>query len=207
MNLYPIFLKLDNQSCAVFGGGLIAEHKVKTLLSYGAHVTVVSPDLSPGLFALWKNGKIVCHYRNYRPGEIKGYRLVISATNDRDVNRQIFEEAHREGILVNVVDNPPLCDFYVPSIVRRGDLQLAISTTGQAPALAREIRKILENLFNDSYDEAIKIAGHIREHLKQDIPDEKKRKQIIDEVVVPKILAGIQNGTMRQVKKELQEWI
>ena len=207
MNLYPIFIKLDNQECVVFGGGMVAEHKVKTLLDYGSHVTVVSPDLSPGLFGLWENGKITCHYRKYRPGDVEGYRLVISATNDADVNRQIFEEAHRRGVLINVVDNPSLCDFYVPSIVRRGDLQLAISTTGQSPALAREIRKMLEKMFDDSYAEGLNIAGQIRDRLKHEIRDEDKRKQIIDEVVVPKILAGIRNGTVGQVKKELQEWI
>ncbi len=207
MNLYPIFLKLDNRKCVVFGGGTVAEHKAKTLLSYGANVTVVSPDLSEGLFGLWKNGKIVCHYRNYRPGEIKGYWLVIGATNDRTVNRQIFEEAHREGVLVNVVDDPPLCDFYVPSIVRRGDLQVAISTAGRSPALAREIRKMLENMFDDSYAEALNIAGQIRDRLKQDIPDENRRKHIINDVVVPKILASVQNGTVSQVKEELHEWI
>ncbi len=207
MNLYPIFIKLDNQECVVFGGGRVAAHKVKTLLNYGAQVTVVSSDLSPGLFELWESGKITCHYRKYRPGDVEGYRLVISATNDAAVNHQIFEEAHRRGVLINVVDNPSLCDFYVPSIVRRGDLQLAISTTGKSPALAREIRKMLENMFDDSYAKGLNIAGQIRDRLKHDVPDENKRKQIIDEVVIPKILAGIRNGSVDQVKHELQEWI
>ena len=207
MTLYPIYLKLENKECVVFGGGKVATRKVQSLLEVGAGVTVVSPDLTPELFTLWKEGRIACHYRLYHRGDVQGHTLAISATNNPDVNRQIVAEAREAGVLVNVVDVPGLCDFYVPSVVRRGDLLLAISTNGTFPALAREIRKWLEKEFDDSFAELLHLAAQIRRQLKEDYPDPAARQEIIDTRIVPKIMAGLKSGEAEQTRKELQKWI
>ncbi|GBD93629.1 siroheme synthase [bacterium BMS3Abin05] len=205
--MYPIYLQLKNRKCVVFGGGRVAERKVKTLHRYGASVTVISPDLTPELFRMWINAEIICHYRKYHSGDLRGYFLAISATNDPQVNREIYEEAKREKTLINVVDEPENCDFYVPAIVRRGDLQIAISTSGQSPAMAREIRKIMESLFDESYEEALKIVGNIRSHLKEEVDNPVERRRIMDTIVMPQVMASLQNGTIKQVKDKLREWI
>lgn len=205
--MYPIYLQLKNRKCVVFGGGRVAERKVKTLHRYGASVTVISPDLTPELFRMWINAEIICHYRKYHSGDLKGYFLAISATNDPQINREIYEEAEREKTLINVVDEPENCDFYVPAIVRRGDLQIAISTSGRSPAMAREIRKIMESLFDESYEEALKIVGNIRTHLKEEVDNPVERRRIMDTIVMPQVMASLQNGTIKQVKDKLREWI
>ncbi len=205
--MYPVFLQLENRKCVVFGGGRVAARKVQALLRAGANVTVVSPNLSSDLFTLWTEGKITCHYRPYHPGDLRGFVLAISATNDSDVNRRIFTEARETGVWVNVVDIPELCDFYVPAVVHRGDLQIAVSTNGKFPALAREIRKWLEGEIDESFAKILHLAATIRQNLKHRYADPKQRQKIIDEVLLPQILDGLKGGFSVQKRKELSKWI
>lgn len=206
MTLYPIFLKLEGKNCVVFGGGEVATRKVESLLKAGARVTVVSPDLSPRLFQLWREEKLTCHYRPYRTGDVRGHVLAVSATNNPNVNREIVAEAREAGVLVNVVDVPELCDFYVPAILQRGDLQIAISTNGTFPALAREIRLRLEKEFNTSFEELLHLAAEIRLRLKKTYPDPVERQRMIDTVIVPRLLADFESGLTNETRKALEEW-
>ncbi len=207
MKLYPIYLKLENQSCVVFGGGKVATRKVLGLLNAGARVTVISPDLSPELFKMWTEGTITCHYRPYHRGDVQGYVLAVSATNILEVNQQIAAEAREAGVFVNVVDVPELCDFYLPAIVQRGDLQIAISTNGIFPALAREIRKYLEKEFDESLGDVLRLAGQIRLRLQQKYPNPEQRQKIVNEIVVPKILESLKKRSTEPMQKEWQKWI
>ena len=140
---YPVYLNLTGKKCLVFGGGPIAEDKIAKLQSTGAQVTIVSPTVTPNLQAWAHRGDFQWQPREYQAGDLEGAFLSIAATNDRQVNHEIFQEAERLGVLINVVDDPEQCTFIAPAVVRRGQVTLAISTGGASPALARKLREAL----------------------------------------------------------------
>ena len=142
---YPAFLEITDRSCVVIGGGQIAEGKVKHLLACAGQVTFISPKATPNLQKWASEGKLIWRKRKYQNGDLKNVFLAIAATNRIKVNRAIACEARAQRTLLNVVDNPPLCGFIAPSIVRRGKVTLAISTGGASPALARKLREKLES--------------------------------------------------------------
>src|SRR5436305_3829734 len=134
---YPIALDVAGKRCLIIGGGAIAADKVDGLLASGAHVVVVSPDALERIEELAARGRITRYARPYRPRDLDGIFLAIAATDRMDVNARVAADARRAGVLVNAVDDPPNCDFYAMAVVRRGSLQVAISTDGQSPAFAR----------------------------------------------------------------------
>jgi siroheme synthase-like protein len=140
---YPVYLNLTGKRCLVFGGGHIAQDKVAKLHDAGARVSIVSPKVTPALQASAQRGEVEWRPREYESGDLEGAFLGIAATNKRQVNHQIFQEAERLGVLLNVVDDPEQCTFIAPSIVQRGQVTLAISTGGASPALARKLREAL----------------------------------------------------------------
>ena len=140
---YPVCLNLTGKKCLVFGGGPIAEDKIAKLQSTGAQVTIVSPTVTPNLQAWAHRGDFQWQPREYQAGDMEGAFLSIAATNDRQVNHEIFQEAERLGVLINVVDDPEQGTFIAPAVVRRGQVTLAISTGGASPALARKLREAL----------------------------------------------------------------
>ncbi|HTD96007.1 MAG TPA: bifunctional precorrin-2 dehydrogenase/sirohydrochlorin ferrochelatase [Edaphobacter sp.] len=141
MSLFPIFLKLAARPCIVIGAGHLAESKIESLLTASAQVTVIAPQASERVASLAAAGEIQWLQREYAEGDLAGSFLVVAATNLPAVNRAVFQEATASNVLCNAVDDPPFCDFYFPSVVRRGDLQIAISTAGASPALAQQLRK------------------------------------------------------------------
>ncbi len=140
---YPVYLNLAGKRCVIFGGGRIAQGKIGTLRQSGASITVISPDATPGIRRAAEQGDVEWIARKYQPGDLEGAFIAVAATNVWYVNREIFEEAERLGVLLNVVDDPDLCSFIAPSIVKRDPVTLAISTGGASPALARKIRETL----------------------------------------------------------------
>ena len=140
---YPIYLNLNGKRALVVGGGTIAEGKIDRLRQTGANITVVSPEATPGIVRYAEYGEVRWLRREYGAGDVDGAFIVIAATNQGDVNQRIFEDAERLGILLNVVDDPPRCNFIAPSIIERGPVTLAISTGGASPALARKLRESL----------------------------------------------------------------
>ncbi len=162
---YPIFLNLEKKRCLVIGGGKVAERKVQNLLRAGARVTVVAPEITEKLSLLAEKGEIEYRPARYQPGTLKDYFLAVAATDDRKENQQLFREAERLGVLFNAVDQPENCNFIFPAVVRRGDLQISISTSGASPALAREIRKFLQELFKDSIASFITGLREFRQKL------------------------------------------
>jgi precorrin-2 dehydrogenase/sirohydrochlorin ferrochelatase len=177
MNLFPMFLKLEGRSCLVVGAGAIGEPKIESLLTSGASVRVVAPRVSPSVAGWARAGTIIWEAREFKHADLDGVFLVIAATSSRDVNGTIFHEAQQRNILCNVVDDPEYCDFYYPAVVRRGDLQLAISTNGHSPALAQRIRRDLESQFGPEYGEWLVELGKIRQQLFASgmNPDERRR--------------------------------
>ena len=142
---YPVYLNLTGKRCLVFGGGRVAEDKIAKLRHSGAKVSVVSPEVTPAIRDAALSGDVEWRDRHYQPGDLEGAFLSIAATDQRKVNQQIFREAERLGVLLNVVDDPAQCTFIAPSIVQRGSVTLAISTGGASPALARKLREALTN--------------------------------------------------------------
>jgi precorrin-2 dehydrogenase/sirohydrochlorin ferrochelatase len=163
---YPINLNIENRRCVVVGGGAVAERKVLTLLEFGARVRVISPTLSVALRDLADHGEIEHFQAEYSSGMVEGAVLIIAATDDAETNRLISLDAQDHGVPVNVVDDPALCTFYVPAVLRRGDLVIGVSTSGKSPSLARQIREDLESRFGEEYGELASILGELRDEVK-----------------------------------------
>jgi precorrin-2 dehydrogenase/sirohydrochlorin ferrochelatase len=162
MSFYPICLDLAGRLCVVVGGGRVAERKVSGLLTCGAQVSVISPELTDELLRRHKDGIIKWIQREYRPGDLEQAFLVIAATDDEETQEQVFEEAAAHNLLLNVADVPQRCNFILPATVRQGDLIISISTAGKSPALARKLRIELEKRFGVEYRVLVDILGAIR---------------------------------------------
>jgi len=159
---YPIYLNLQGRKCLIAGGGQVALRKAAALLEYSAEITVVSPRLCVGLRKLAEDGRIKVINRSYRAGDMKGMHIAIVATSNRKINRGAAEEAKKHGVPVNVVDDPALSDFIVPSVLRRGSLSIAVSTSAKSPALARKIRSRLEGVFDKEYASLVLVIEEVR---------------------------------------------
>lgn len=179
--LFPMFLKLSSRPCLVVGAGAIAESKIASLLEAGGRVRVVAPEATPQIRAWAQSKTLEWLQRPFQPDDLDGMFLVVAATSSTELHERIFEEATRLGVLCNIVDVPPLCDFYYPSVVQRGALQIAISTAGQSPALAQRLRKQLENRFGPEYEQWLAQLGEARDKLHATDMDPDKRKRLLHE--------------------------
>ncbi len=164
---FPVFLNVRRKKCVVVGGGQVAFRKVRMLLDCGASVTVISPVLRRDLTELANRKSIQVIRRSYKLGDLKGASIVIAATDAKETNRKVAKEAGRVGALVNVVDDPKPSDFIVPSLLRRGDLTITISTGGMSPALARKIRTRLEESFGEEYALLVSLVEEVRSTLRR----------------------------------------
>jgi precorrin-2 dehydrogenase/sirohydrochlorin ferrochelatase len=181
---YPVSLILEETSCLVVGGGTVALRKIESLLAAGARVTVVSPKMSPDVEAL---EKVELLQREFQPEDLLGKFLVISATDDRSVNEAVARAAKERGILVNVVDVPELCNFFVNSLVHRGDLAISVSTGGASPALAKRIRQELEEQYGEEYAFFLELMREYRPRIIERFPDPQRRQKVFEGIVSSKI--------------------
>jgi len=165
MSLFPMFVKLAGRPCLVVGAGVVGTSKIEGLLAAGASIRVVAPEATADVREWSRTGRISWLERGFEPHDLDGTFLAVVATPSRDLNARIFDEANRRGVLCNVVDDPPLCDFYYPAVVRRGDLQIAISTNGRSPALAARLRRDLEQQFGAEYSVWVEELGREREKI------------------------------------------
>src|SRR5215472_8916559 len=149
--LFPVFLKLTGRPCLVVGAGSVGTPKIDGLLAAGADVTVIAPHATESVRAWAEGGRLLWLARTFEPSDLNGVFLVVAATSSSALNDVVFKEAQRRGVLANVVDDPPRCDFYYPAVVRRGALQIAVSTDGKSPALAQRLRKRMEEEFGPFY--------------------------------------------------------
>lgn len=179
MNLFPIFLKLSHRRCLVVGAGKIAEEKIEGLLHTGANIRVIAPEAAPRVRALAREKRIRWESRAFKSSDLKGAFLVVAATSSPALHQKIYLEARRQRVLCNVVDDPPHCDFYYGSVVRRGALQIAISTAGKSPALSQRLRKILEDQFGPEYEEWLTALGEARNELFSRRMDPAERKELL----------------------------
>lgn len=165
MELFPLFLKLEGRPCLVVGAGRVAESKIESLVRSGAKVRVVAPQATEAVREAARSGVIVWEQRSYQPSDLAGAFLVVAATSSPELHAEIFEQARREGILCNAVDEPDRCDFYYPAVVRRGPLQIAVSTGGLFPALAQRLRQQLELQFGPEYGAWVEEIARARKEL------------------------------------------
>jgi siroheme synthase-like protein len=164
---YPVFLNISGRKCVVVGGGQVAQRKVAVLLRHGARVTVVCPDIDQGLKQLAESGEIRVLNREYRMGDLENAFVAIAATDNERTNRLVVEEARRQRVLVNLVDNARGSDFIVSSYLCRGDIVIAVSTSGRSPALARKIRTRLEKEFGAEYASLAQLVDEVRSQARQ----------------------------------------
>lgn len=164
---FPAFLNLREKRCVVVGGGEVALRKVRTMLACGGKVTVISPTLHSELRDLLEKGLIQWLSQQYDPKTLPRGILVVAATDKKEINREVAQEARNSGCLVNVADDPEHSDFIVPSFFHRGNLILAISTSGKSPALSRKIRETLESDFGEEYAELVSLVEEVRLEFKR----------------------------------------
>jgi precorrin-2 dehydrogenase/sirohydrochlorin ferrochelatase len=195
MAKYPIFLELDGRRVVIVGGGAVAAQKAQALLAAGARLVVVSKDVDDALAALCQGTSAELIRSRYSKNYIAEAALVIAATNNEQLNKQIYKDCQELEILCNVVDAPQLSDFITPAVVKRGDLQVAIGTEGHCPAYSGHLRKKLEQTFTDKHGEFLAELEKLRKYIIKDVPGEAERKVLLGELVDDKSFEYfVQNG-------------
>jgi len=199
MAYFPIFLDLEGKKVIVVGGGSVAQRKIQTLIEYGAKVEVISRDLTPRLKQLIAENRIRQIGRQFEQKHINGAFMVIAATDDAQLNREISMRAREKGLLINAVDQPEDCNFILPSVLKRGELVIAVSTSGRSPALAKKVRESLEKAFGSEYEYLVHMMGQIRkEVLAKKWPTEDNTR-IFKEIIASNILDAIKKKDVDQM--------
>jgi precorrin-2 dehydrogenase/sirohydrochlorin ferrochelatase len=204
MAFYPIMIDLSGKKAVVIGGGMVAQRKVETLLEYGAEVHLISRELTPLLEDYVGDGRVRLVGRELEGSEFEGASIAIIATNDPHMNRRAAGIARERGVFVNVVDQPSDCDFIVPSILRRGDLIIAVSTSGRSPALAKRIRERLASQFGDEYGDFLRLMGHIREEVLSRGLAQEENSRIFHELVDSPIIEAVGREDWPEVASNLE---
>jgi siroheme synthase-like protein len=182
MNLLPIFLKLASRQCLLVGAGEVALQKIPSLLAAEARIRVVAPRVSAEIAAVSSEGRIEVVEREYTDSDLDGIFLVIAATDDTEVNAAIYRGAVERNILCNSVDDPPHCDFYFGSVVSRGDLQIAISTAGESPALAQRLRREIDAQLPGHLGPWLHNLGELRREVLAAYPATEERKLLLHQL-------------------------
>jgi len=200
---YIACLKLKGRRCVVIGGGAMGLEKSEGLLACGGDVTVISPDAGPELEALAGEGSITWEQRDYLgPEDLEAVFMVIACTDSTETNIQIYEDAEKRAMLVNIVDVPPLCNFILPAIVRTGPLAIAISTAGASPALAKRMKREISALFGEEYAQLAIMLNETRGWAKGTLPTYQDRKAFFEEIVngEPDPIALLRDGDAAAVQ-------
>ncbi len=200
MRYYPVFLRLEGRLCVVVGGGEVAERKVEALVEAGARVRVIAPEVTPRIARWAEEGRIELERRPYREGDLSGAWLCVAATDDQAVQEAVFSEAEKKGLFCNVVDRPERCSFIVPSVIKRGRLQLAISTSGASPAAARRIRERLEEEFGPEWEVYLELMARWREEIMARGLPEEERRALFTRLALSPLPEWIRNGDWHYVR-------
>ena len=205
MRYYPVSLDIQNRKCLVVGGGPVGTRKVMTLLECGAVVTVVSSDVAEELLELAEKKTIELKRRPYESSDIDGMFLVIGATDNEELNRQINKDAEHQNKLCNIADRPEVCNFILPSLVNRGNLVIAISTSGKSPAFARKMRQDLEKEFGEEYDEFLELMGAIRKKALSEKHEPEAHKQLFEQLINRGLVDMVRNHDEERINSLLLE--
>lgn len=199
MRYYPVNLDIRGKRCLVVGGGGVGTRKARNLFRSGAAVTVVSMGFSDDLRKMAETRQITLEEREYRSSDLTGIFLVIGATSDPSLNKRIADDAAEKNMLCNIADLPRACNFILPSVVHRGDLTISISTSGKSPALARQLRKDLENRFGPEYSEFLLLMGEIRKKMLEESRDPDAHKALFRKLVQEDLLALVAENRVEEI--------
>lgn len=205
MRYYPVNLDLRKRRCLVVGGGAVGRRKVITLLDCGAAVTLISPKVDKQLLELAHTGSIALAQRTYQTADLDGMFLVIGATNNEKLNRRIKRDAKKSGVLCNIADQPDACDFILPSIVQRGDLIIAISTSGNSPAFAKKLRKDMQKEFGSEYAVFLELMGAIRARLLGQAHEPEAHKRLFEKLIASNLLDRVRENKKKEINAILHE--
>lgn len=205
MRYYPVSLDIQNRKCLVVGGGSVGTRKVMTLLECGAVVTVVSSDVAEELLELAEKKIIDLKKRPYESSDIDGMFLVIGATDNEELNWQINKDAEHQNKLCNIADRPEVCNFILPSIVNRGNLVIAISTSGKSPAFARKMRQDLEKEFGEEYDKFLELMGAIRKKALSEKHEPEAHKRLFEQLINRGLVDMVRNHDEERINFLLLE--
>jgi siroheme synthase-like protein len=203
---YPIALDLQGRACLVVGGGSLAAEKALGLRDAGAQVTVVDPEPGPLLRYLGGAGTIALRTRAYARADLKGIYLAFGASEDRTLNARVAADGRARGVIVNAVDDIPNCDFFAVSVVRRGDLQIAISTGGASPAFARWMREYLEESLPTEFGDLLDVLADARQTIRArgSVPPYERWQAAIDDRLLGRLRRGDRDGARAQVLASLE---
>ena len=182
MEMFPVFFKLEGRPCLVVGAGTIAAPKIASLLRAGGVVTVVAPKARAEVILQARAGRLIWREREFAAADLEGTFLVVAATDIQAVNHQVAESARARNVLCNSVDDPPDCDFFYPSVVRRGDLQIAISTAGKSPALAQRLREEIDAMLPEDTGAWLDRLGETRLRMLEALPSSEERKEALHQL-------------------------
>ena len=194
---YPIYLDIENRNVVIIGGGNVCARKAGTMMNYGARVTVVSPGFTGEIEKWAREGCLKLRRKTYDESDLDDANIVIASTDDESVNTQIAADCRRRRIPVNVVDVTHLCEFIVPAIVEKGSIQIAVSTGGKSPVIARTLKEDLNRLIGPEYDEINEVLGSLRDSAKKVLPTDVDRKRFFDGIVAQGILDMLRTGRRR----------
>lgn len=208
-SLYPIYLDMDQRNTLVIGGGLVASRKVKTLLNSGAIVKVISPRFEDELREMARdNSNLTLTEKEFEESDLADAALIIAATDDNKINQDVSRLAREKGMWINVVDDPILCNFFMPALVTRGDLTIAVSTGGKCPAMAKKARKLIEAQFDPIFEKLLNHLAEARIKLLHKYPNDlKKRGEIMNKIVDSGIVEKIPDITESEIIEEINRWL
>lgn len=195
---YPIFLDVENRSVVIIGGGEVCTRKAETMMRYGAKVTIVSPEITPEIEEWASKGQLIVHRKRYETTDIEDAHIVIASTDDMAVNERVAADARALRIPVNVVDVPQLCEFIVPAILEKESIQIAISTGGKSPALARTLKEDLGRSIGPEYAEINDLLGSLRDSAKAKLPTDIDRKRFFDGIIASGVLPRMREGKRKE---------
>lgn len=191
---YPVYLDIEERDVLIIGGGNVCARKAETMMKYGARVTIVSPDFTDEIEQWAREGVLALRRKPYEEADLGGASIVIASTDDPCINARIARDCRRRKIPVNVVDVTHLCEFIVPAIVERGTIQIAVSTGGKSPALARTLKEDLQKFVGPEYDEVNQVLGSLRSGAKKSLPTDVDRKRFFDGIIASGILEMLREG-------------
>src|SRR6185369_2554167 len=195
---YPIYLDIEERNVVIIGGGNVCARKAETMMKYGARVTVVSPELTDEIEQWARDGSLAIRRKAYESSDLDGAHIVIASTDDQSVNEQIAADCRARRIPVNVGDVTPLCEFIVPAIIEKGSIQIAVSTGGKSPALARTLKEDLQRAIGPEYAEVNDVLGSLRDGAKKVLPTDVDRKRFFDGIIASGVLEMLRDGRRKQ---------
>jgi len=204
---YPVYLNLKGKRVVVVGGGEVAERKVESLLESEASVVVISPDVTRSLSLLADQNQIEWRDRKYTKGDCVDAALVFSATNDSEISRAVYAEATALGIFVNTADQPALCSFIMPAVVRRGDIGIAVSTSGTSPALAARLRRKISRVIGPEYAQFSQLMARARKEIRSRVASERERKELHYRIIDSDIIKLLRRNDREAAERRLHEMI